>query len=118
MGYYQWNQEKNERLKGVTMSKIKVDREEKDILESFERGEWRSVQDLKAEIKKHQAYARKTLKKDKRINIRISSKDLEELQVIATEDGIPYQTLISSILHRYVTGRLIDKPRPNKSMGS
>ncbi|MBW1940522.1 MAG: antitoxin [Deltaproteobacteria bacterium] len=98
------------------MSKIKLDQEEKDILESFERGEWKSVPDLKAEIKKHQAYARKTLKKDKRINIRISSKDLEDLRVIATEDGIPYQTLISSILHRYVTGRLVDKPRFKKSL--
>jgi predicted DNA binding CopG/RHH family protein len=45
------------------------------------------------------------------INIRISSKDLEELQAIAIEDGIPYQTLISSILHRFVNGRLVEKPR-------
>ena len=75
--------------------KIKLDKEENEILESFERGEWTSVSNLKSEIKKHHAYARNTLKKDKRVNIRISSKDLEEIQAMAIEDGIPYQTLIS-----------------------
>ena len=100
------------------MSTIKLNKDEQDILDSFERGEWKSVPNLKTEIKKHQAYARKTLKKDKRVNIRISSKVLEEIQAIAIEDGMPYQTLISSILHRYVTGRLVDKPRPNKSFES
>ena len=93
------------------MKKIKLDKEEKNILDSFERGEWHSVKNLKKEIEKHQQYARATLSKDKRINIRISSKDLEEIQAIAVEDGIPYQTLISSILHRYVNGRLVEKPR-------
>jgi len=100
------------------MSTIKLNKDEQDILDSFERGEWKSVPNLKAEIKKHQEYARKTLKKDKRVNIRISSKILEELQAIAIEDGMPYQTLISSILHRYVTGRLVEKPRPNESFES
>jgi len=95
------------------MKKIKLDKEEKNILDSFERGEWQSVKNLKKEIEKHQQYARATLSKDKRINIRISSKDLEEIQAIAVEDGIPYQTLISSILHRYVKGRLVEKPRLN-----
>jgi len=95
------------------MKKIKLDKEEKNILDSFERGEWQSVKNLKKEIEKHQQYARATLSKDKRINIRISSKDLEEIQAIAVEDGIPYQTLISSILHRYVNGRLVEKPRLN-----
>jgi predicted DNA binding CopG/RHH family protein len=100
------------------MNKIKLDKEEKEILESFERGEWKQVKNLKAEIKKHQAYARKTLKKDKRVNIRISSKDLEEIQALAVENGIPYQTLISSILHKYVHGGLLDKPRTNKALNS
>jgi len=97
------------------MDEIKLDKDEKEILESFERGEWKSVQDVKAETMKHQQYARKTLKKDKRVNIRISSKVLEEIQALATENGIPYQTFMSSILHRYVSGYLIEKPRPNKS---
>jgi predicted DNA binding CopG/RHH family protein len=72
----------------------------------LERGEWQSVDNLKAEIKKHQQYARNTLRKDKRVNIRISSKDLEAIQAKAVEDGIPYQTLMSSVLHRFVSGRL------------
>jgi len=63
-------------------------------LESFERGEWKSLQDVKAETMKQQQYVRKTLKKDKRVNIRISSKVLEEIQVLATENGIPYQKSI------------------------
>ncbi|MBN1842794.1 MAG: antitoxin [Deltaproteobacteria bacterium] len=100
------------------MNKINLNKEEQEILDSFERGEWKSVPNVRAEIEKHRKYARKTLKKDKRVNIRIPSKVLEELQAIAIEDGIPYQTLMSSILHRYVTGRLVDRIRPNKSFES
>ena len=100
------------------MGKMILDNDEQDILESFERGEWKSVQNVKSEIMKHQQYARKTLKKDKRVNIRISSKVLEEIQALAVENGIPYQTLMSSILHRYVSGYLIEKPKPNKSFES
>ena len=93
------------------MNKDKLNVEEKKILDSFEKGEWVSVPEKEAQILKHQRYARNTLKKDKRINIRISFKDLESLQLLAVEDGLPYQTLISSILHRYVSGRLEEKPR-------
>ena len=98
------------------MVRTKLDKEEQDLLESYERGEWKSVKNLKQEIKKHKEYARQTLRKDKRVNIRISSMVLDELQARAVEDGMPYQTLISSILHRFVTGRLIDKPRSTKSL--
>ena len=97
------------------MAKLRLDKEEKDLLDSYERGEWKSVKNLKEEIEKHRGYARQTLKKDKRVNIRISSMVLDELQTRAVEDGMPYQTLISSILHRFVTGKLIEKPRPTKS---
>jgi len=88
------------------MKKTKLDKEEQELLDSVERGEWKSVKNLKGEIERHQRYARNTLKKDRRVNIRISSKDLEEIQTLAVADGIPYQTLISSILHRFVNGRL------------
>jgi len=98
------------------MNKIKLDKEEQNILDSFERGEWKSVKNVKQEIQKHQEYAHQTLKKDKRVNIRISSRVLDELQARAIEDGIPYQTLISSILYRFITGRLVEKPRSNKSL--
>lgn len=89
--------------------KLKLDKEEQELLESFENGGWVRVANPEAEMKRHQQYARNTLKKDKRVNIRLSSKDLEELQVAAVRQGIPYQTLMSSILHRYVHGSLIDK---------
>ncbi len=67
------------------MKKIKLDKEEQDLLDSIDRGEWKSVKNLKREIKRHQDYARNTLKKDKRVNIRISSKDLEEIQSMEAE---------------------------------
>jgi predicted DNA binding CopG/RHH family protein len=89
--------------------KNRLDREEKEILDSFEKGEWKRVPSMKSEIEKHVAYARATNRKDKRVNIRISAKDLESLQRKALEEGIPYQTLISSLLHKYVNGRLIEK---------
>jgi predicted DNA binding CopG/RHH family protein len=86
-----------------------LDDEEKNILASYDRGEWRPVKDQEKEIKKLGEYARNTLRKDKRINIRMSSKDLDQVQAIAAEEGIPYQTLISSIIHKYVSGRLVEK---------
>ncbi len=93
------------------MKKILFDEEEKDILESYERGEWRPIKNQKGEIKKLREYARNTLQKDKRINIRMSSKDLDQVQVIAAQEGIPYQTLISSIIHKYVSGYLLERKR-------
>lgn len=93
------------------MKKIILDAEEKDILDSYERGEWKPVKNPKSEIKKLSGYAKNTLQKDKRINIRMSSKDLDQVQVIAAREGIPYQTLISSIIHKYVSGYLLEKKR-------
>jgi len=91
------------------MIDYKLDKEEQELLESIESGEWQSVDDLKDEIKKHKEIAKNTLKKDKRINIRLSSNDLQMLKTTAAELGIPYQTLVSSVLHQYVTGRLVQK---------
>jgi len=93
------------------MKKIVLDAEEKDILESYERGEWAPVENPKKEIAKLRRYARNTLQKDKRINIRMSSKDLDQVQVIAAQEGIPYQTLVSSIIHKYVSGYLIEREK-------
>lgn len=93
------------------MKKPVLDAEEKKISGSFDQGEWRSVKNPKQEIKKLKAYARNTLVKDKRINIRMSSKDLDQIQVIAAQDGVPYQTLVSSIIHKFVSGYLIEKKR-------
>lgn len=90
------------------MQKTKLDKEEQDILDSFERGEWRPVANRSREIARHKRYARNTLAKDRRVNIRISSKDLEEIQALAVEDGMPYQTLMASVLHRFVSGRFVE----------
>lgn len=87
----------------------KLDRKEKDLLESFDRGEWESVAGFKSERKRYQEYAEATFKKDRRVNIRISSKDLSAIQTRALEEGVPYQTLIASLLHKYVSGRLVEK---------
>jgi len=88
--------------------KYELDEEEKEILSTFEKGEWEKVPGMEAEIKRHVEYAKATHRKDKRINIRISEKDMEMIQRKAIEDGIPYQTLISSVIHRYISGRLVD----------
>jgi len=93
--------------------KTKEAKYEEDILTSFERGEWHSVPNLNDEIARYAASAAATLTKDKRINIRLSSRDLEDVQARAAEEGMPYQTLIASVLHKYVTGRLAETtPRP------
>lgn len=91
------------------MINYNLDNEEQELLESIESGEWESVKNLDNEIKAHQEIAKNTLKKDKRINIRLSAHDLEALKTNAVELGLPYQTLVSSILHQYATGRLIQK---------
>ena len=89
------------------MSEPKLSKEEKEILRAFEADEFKSV--LTPRRKKLlQAAAEETFKKDKRINIRISGRDLESLQRRALEEGIPYQTLVSSVLHKYVSGGLHD----------
>ena len=88
---------------------MKLSKQEKEIVESVERGDWRSVRGVKKQIKRYQDYARATVRKDKRVHIRMSEKDLIHLQKKAMEEGLPYQTLISSVLHRYVNGRLVDK---------
>jgi predicted DNA binding CopG/RHH family protein len=75
---------------------------EEEILASFERGEWKPVRNQKGEIARFRAAAEATLLKDKRVNIRISSRDLEGLQAKAAEEGVPYQTLMTSVLHKFV----------------
>jgi predicted DNA binding CopG/RHH family protein len=87
----------------------RLDPEEQNLLESFEQDEWRPVGEPDAEFDRYRQYARATFKKDMRVNIRISRKDLEALQTRALEEGIPYQTLMASVLHKYVSGRLVEK---------
>lgn len=91
------------------MNEKHLEAEEKELLVSYEADEWQSVKNLEDEIQAYSTYARATFKKDKRVNIRISSKDLAALQKRALEEGLPYQTLIASLLHKYVTGRLVER---------
>lgn len=86
-----------------------IDQEEKDLMESIELDEWRPVKNFDRERKKAIEAARNTLKKDKRINLRLSQKDYHQIQIRALEEGIPYQTLISSIVHKFLNGSLTPK---------
>lgn len=89
------------------MRNKKLNPEDQELIEAFEAGEFES--DLKDGRQTQLAQlAEETIKKDKRINIRISSRDLEALQRRAIEEGLPYQSLVSSVLHKYVSGGLKD----------
>lgn len=88
--------------------KDKLTIEEKEILDSFEKGEWTPATNLIERKKEMMAYARNTLKKDRRLNIRISERDLVELQRKAVREGLPYQTLVSSIIHKFINGTLVE----------
>ena len=89
----------------------KFDPYERHVLRAFESGKLKSVA-TKAELVAFKSAARATAIKDRRINIRLSSGDLSDIQVRALEEGVPYQTLIASVLHKYVTGRLAERSSP------
>ncbi len=84
---------------------MKLTTEEKQILKSVESGDWKATT-RKAQLRKYVEAAKRTLKKDARLNIRISSHDMNELRKRAADEGLPYQTYVSSILHKFVSGRL------------
>lgn len=84
--------------------------EERDLLESFEKGEWESVQNLNQRKKAVKQAARQTLRKDESINIRITEHDLRELQRQALQQGLPWQAFIAGILHKFVCGNLREEP--------
>lgn len=89
------------------MSNDNLDDKEREILRDFDAGEFKSVLTPQRKVQLAQA-AEQTFKKDKHMNIRISSQDLEAIQRRALEEGVPYLTLASSILHKYVSGTLLD----------
>lgn len=90
-------------------AKAKYDEEELEILQAWEAGTLTPVDDLAGQIKAHRATAEATFKKDQRLNIRISSRDLKNLQARALEEGIPYQTFAASLLHKFVSGHLVSQ---------
>ena len=89
-----------------------LDREEIEILEQYERGEFRSVPNMEQAIEWAREAARNTLKKTKRVNLRVTERDFNLAHARAREEGIPYQTLLSSVIHKYLSGRLVEKARP------
>ena len=93
------------------MEKMKCDKEEKNILDAYESGNMKLSLPSKKEIESIKAIARTTFKKDKRITIRLYDHDFKGIQKKALEMGIPYQTLISGLIHRYIEGELVSKIR-------
>ena len=87
---------------------MKLTKEERDILESVEQGDWKSVTSFKEEAARYRASARDALRKDKRVNIRMTERDLRRFKKAAAREGLPYQTLISSVLHKYINGWLVE----------
>jgi len=86
-----------------------LDQEENELMESLENDSWQTVQDSEKQMDAARMAARNTLKKDKRINLRLSQKDYHRIQIRAVEEGIPYQTFISSLVHKYLNGTLVPK---------
>ncbi len=86
-----------------------LDRYEKQVLSAFETGKLKSTVTSEASLRRYREYARATLTKNRRVNVRLSTQDLSEIQTRAAEEGVPYQTLIASVLHKFVTGRFTEK---------
>jgi predicted DNA binding CopG/RHH family protein len=86
----------------------KLDAFEQDLLTAYEKGELKSTSPSKAKLAKFKAAASATFLKEKRVNIRLSTPDLMDIQARALEEGLPYQTLIASVLHKFVSGRLVE----------
>ncbi len=86
-----------------------LDNEEHNMIKSLETEEWKPVKNLESWKTILSKAATSTLTKDQRMNIRITKNDLEGIKIKAVEEGIPYQTLVASIIHKYVTGRLMEK---------
>ena len=91
------------------MMKDKLSAEERDILDRFERGELRSAPGGEHEIEAARQAARNTFNKTKRVNLRVTERDFMLAHSRAREEGIPYQTLLSSVIHKYLSGRLTEK---------
>ena len=89
------------------MKKHGLEKEEKEILDAIENDRWELVKPKRAELDYYAEIARNTFRKDQRMNIRISKADLNRIKARAAEEGIPYQTLVASIIHKYASGNLL-----------
>ena len=87
----------------------RLNSEEREILEKFERGELRSAPGAEREMETALQAARSTFNKTRRVNLRVTERDFDLAHARAREEGIPYQTLLSSVIHKYLSGRLVEK---------
>ena len=88
------------------MKKVKIDKEETALEKEIENGEWVLVPDMENEITEIRVQAHNFLNKNKKINLRLSDWDYNKIKMKAFQEGLPYQTLISGLIHKYVTGQL------------
>jgi predicted DNA binding CopG/RHH family protein len=89
-------------------------KEERELIESIEGGNWTEVDHMSEAIEEARLIAQATTAKSERMNIRMSEKDMKALKAKAIEEGLPYQSLVSSVLHKYVNGRLVDRQKTKK----
>ncbi len=89
------------------MKKYKLEKEENEILDAIENDKWELINPKKSELNRYAEIAKNTFRKDQRMNIRISKADLNRIKAKAAEEGIPYQTLVASIIHKYAAGSLL-----------
>lgn len=94
--------------------KEKLNPEEREILDLFERGELRPVADVERELEVARQAARNTFNKTRRVNLRVTERDFELAHSRAREEGIPYQTLLSSVIHKFLSGRLVEKAQADR----
>lgn len=90
---------------------IDIESYEQDILDDFEKGEFVSVKNSKEIMHLAEQAASNYIKRDNRVNVRVSGSDLNMIKKVAVEEGLPYQTLLASIIHKFASGRLIDRER-------
>lgn len=91
-----------------------IEQHEKEILDDFEKGELVSVKNVQEEMQLAKQAASNFMKRDNRINIRVSGADLNMIRRIAVQEGLPYQTLLASVIHKFAAGRLIDKAHESR----
>lgn len=92
----------------------KLSPDEQEILDRFERGELRPAADVERELEAARQAARNTFNKTRRVNLRVTERDFELAHSRAREEGIPYQTLLSSVIHKYLSGRLVEKAQADR----
>lgn len=99
----------------MTKKRTDIDKHEDDILADFEKGKFQSVKNVDEEMQLAKEAAKSYLKRDSRINIRISKADLNMIRRIAVQEGLPYQTLLASVIHKFAVGRLADKNKNDEA---